>query len=150
MDSQQIAVAPSLDEGITSRILSLLSDNVLVIIALVLIGMVVGIATVQFINKFRSDVDLLPPDLRRARDRQSQALGHLFGFVWTLGVVYSYLSGGFAAKAFMACGLAVIAGAGTPYMYDLIWWLREKAAPALGQWLLARLKSMFGPKAPPP
>jgi hypothetical protein len=139
----QIAVSASLEDGLTARLLALLTDNLFTIAGIMVVGMGVGIASVSFVNKFRGDVDDAPADVRKRRNRQSQALGHLFGFLWTCGAVYGYLSGGFAAKALMAIGLGIIAGGGTPYLRDLLVWFWRTLVPAVGEWIVDKFRRMF-------
>lgn len=148
-DTAQIAVAPSVQDGLSQRILHLLSDNVFTIVGILLVCMVAAIALVSAINSFRgADIDDSPPDVIKKFNRQSKALGHLLGFIFGAGGVYGYLTGGFAAKAFLAVMLASIASGGTPYMYDFLWWIREKAAPAAGHWILEKLRTLFVKKPP--
>jgi hypothetical protein len=148
--SEQLAVAPSVQDNLMGRVLNLLSDNVLTIIGILLVCMIAAIALVSCINSVRGDDSDFPPEIQKKRAAQSKAFGHLIGFVFGAGGVYGYLTGGFAAKAFLALMLASIAGGGTPYMYDFMWWIRETAAPSVGRWFLAKLKSMFTSNDPPP
>lgn len=143
-DLQQQLASSRLSDGLTDRLLVLLSENVFTLLGLLFICMSAACAVVSIVNTFRSDPEHQSHEEKRKHKRQSQALAHLFGFIFAGGTVYGYLSGESAARIFMTLMLALIAGGAAPFLYDLFWWVRETAAPALGRALLAAIKASAG------
>lgn len=139
MDIQQKTA--DLETSLLDQVRGLLTDQVWTIIALVLLGMVVGIATTQFVKVFKPPLPDADPKTRDERFALYTKTAYVAGALWTFGILLGILTGGWVARIIAGLGLAMIAGAGTPRMYDALTWAWA--------WLVARAKSMFGPKDPP-
>lgn len=151
MDAQQqIAIEADAQQDLIDRVYALFDQNVLTIVALAAVGSIVAIGTVQGLRLWLGSVDDADKATREARALLLKRAGFVTGAVWTFLIVLGYITASnLIAKIVVALGVAVVAGAATPYTFDVLRWAGGTLAPAIGNWLLGKLKLMFGPKDPP-
>lgn len=117
-----------------SNALALLTEEVYSILALTLVGMAVGMATVGLIRIFMAPVDQAPRDMWVARSALLKRLGAAAAGSWTLGIVYVYLRNVLevlvSLSLLVAVGAALIAAAGNHHAFapvKMIWvWALRK------------------------
>lgn len=135
---------------ILDQLRNLLTDQVWIVIGLVALGMVFGIATAGAARLFRWSLDKSLPNSEY--NRRSDILKRIafgFGTAWTFLILLAFIVGGVYVKVLLAVCLALVAGVGTPYMYDLLKWAIYTLAPAVGRWILAKVKTMLSGAKPP-
>lgn len=142
---QQIALSADVQAGLIARAASLVTDHVMVLVALAFIGSVVGIATMQAVKLFIPPLDEAPEAERNARKLFLTRTAFIAGFCWTLVIISVYAASTVAPGALVAgtvaVGLALISGAATPLTFKL-----GKAAWAYAwQWIRKKLGKDGGP-----
>lgn len=129
---------------LVERLYGLLSDQVLELAGLTIIGALVAIACTAVVKRIWPPLDDAPPAERRARLALYTRCGAVFGGLWTAIIVYNYVKSGPLVSFTLASGLAVLGAGVTPRLYDFLDWLRVKALPALGQAVVGWIARRFG------
>lgn len=143
-DQGQQQVVMDLGGSIASQLRNLLTDQFWVVVGFVALGMVFGIATAGGARLFRYRLDDDLPSREYARRALAlKRIAYAAGTAWTLLILPVVLEGAVAIRLLLAIGLAPIAGLGTPHMYDLLRWTVYKLFPAVGHWLLDRVRTML-------
>lgn len=153
-EQQQLTLAAvDRDLGIVEQLRGLLTDQVLVVLGMVLLGAVFGIACAGAARlwKYRLDPDL-PAREHSRRILTLQRIAFAAGSLWTAAILVVLIEADLSVRLLMAVCLGPIAGLATPYVYDLLRWAVMQLAPAIGKWLLERVKALLGIKGdgPPP
>lgn len=142
--AQATLASAGLRDGLTERLLALLSQNAFTVAGIMFVSISAACGLVSIVNSVRGDATDFGDDAyRRKFNRQSQAMAHAFGFLFSAGGVYGYLAGGLAERAYLTLMLALIAGGCSPAFYDGYWWLRDKAGPAAGRALIEAMRAFL-------
>lgn len=145
MDAQQVAIPASL----MARMYDLFTANVLTMIALSAVGTLVAIGTVAGVRLMLANVDDADLSTRNERSLLLKRIGFITGAVWTFGIILGYVTASnLLDKILVSLGVAVIAGAATPYSYDALRWFWGTLVPAIAANLLGKVKNLFAAKAP--
>lgn len=142
----QLAVAHDAPlREVAARIADLLSENILTLAGLAVVGMLAGVAMTGVVRLlFLPQYPHAAALERRLRARQYAIVACVFGFAWTALATAIYTAA-YISDLPMVVGLAIsanapIAAAGTPLFYDLARWLQRSAAPAIGRALIEGIR----------
>lgn len=149
---QQMALAAvDNDLGIVEQLRGLLTDQFWIVLGMVFLGAVFGIACAGAARLWRYWLD---PDLP-AREYESHVLSlkrwaFAAGALWTSAILIFLIDASLVVRLLLAVALGPITGLFTPVCYDLLRWVAYTAAPAVGKWLLDRIKTLLGVGQSPP
>lgn len=147
LEQVQQAVAAEAPAGeVLQRVADLLSTQILTLAGLCLIGAVCGIAVTGMVRK--TVLPKHPPDApseyHRRRAMWWGIIAAVSGFVWAAVAsgVYTALqiSPNWLVILLVVTATAPVAGAATPFVYDLFRWLAVTAIPALGHAIVAGIR----------
>lgn len=129
--------------GVADQIRGLLTDQFWTVVGFVALGMVFGIATSGGARLFKYRLDAnLPSSEYNHNALMLKRIAYVAGAAWTTLFLPLVLEGVLLARLLLAPCLGLIAGLGTPHMYDLLRWIVYKFLPACGRLLLERLPSL--------
>lgn len=134
-DAPQHTLPAHVQDGLVERAVNLLSDHVLSIAGLTLLGMLIGMAAVGVVRLFLSDVEDQGPPEWKARALLLRRLGAASSGLWTLLIQVVYLQAigtAWLGTAVVALGAGLLAAAGNHPAY--------KPVKATWRWLLAKLR----------
>lgn len=131
MDVQQKVM----ESGVVDRAMGLLSDHVLAIAGLALLGIGIGMATVGVVRLFLADDSDYPTDMWRARALLLKRLGAASAGLWTIGIEVVYLQAvgtAWLGTTFVALGAGIAAAGLNHPMF--------KPVKAVWRWALGKLR----------
>lgn len=129
---------------LVDRLTGLLSDSVLELAGLTLLGALIGIACTGVVKRIWPPLNDAPADYREPRLALYTRCGVIFGGLWTAILIYDYVEAGPLVSLTLALGLAVLGAGATPRIYDFLDWCRTTMAPKLGAAIIGWIARRFG------
>lgn len=130
--------------SLTDRLSGLVSDSVLELAGLTLLGALIAIACTGMVKRIWPPLDDAPPAERTARLALYTRSGVVFGALWTAVLVYDYADAGPLVSLTLALGLAVLGAGATPKIYDALDWCRTSLAPKVGSAVIGWVARKLG------
>ena len=118
-----VANTGTIADSFLERVLDLLTHDVLTVAGFALAGMLIGIASTYGVRMCLGELSRPMYAIQRFRERRNLVLtrwAFATGALWTFILVWWNLSLPYVPRAAVALGAASVAGAGTPWLFDVL------------------------------